>query len=237
MYHQVGPFQRVPSHRAVYCHHRRFARQMAYLKWAGYRVVDLAEGLAALRAGGLPPRAVCLTFDDGYRNFLDYAWPVLEHYRYPVTVFLVSGRIGGEADWLTAAGLAPAALLDAQDIRRLQRAGVRFGAHSRSHPRLTRLPDAALAEEVAGSKADLEALLDAPVEGFCYPSGDFDARVRAAVAAAGFRMALTCVRGDARVTDDPLALPRKAISFGDSLLGYGWKLARRKGPAVEKPRP
>jgi len=229
MYHQVGEFHNIDRHRALFCHHRRFARQMAWLDYLGYRVLDLEEAVAGL--GGeadLPARAVVLTFDDGYRNFEEYAFPVLQRHRFPATVFLVSGRTGGRADWLEADGLDCPPLLDAEAIRRLHRQGVRFGAHSVNHLRLTRLDDDRLAYEVERSRADLEAILDAPVLHFCYPAGDYDARVRQAVARAGYRTALTCNRGDALTDDDPLQLPRKAISFGDSLAGFGWKLVRRK---------
>lgn len=75
---------------------------------------------------------------------------------------------------------------------------------------------------------DLEQVLDESVLHFCYPAGDYDARVRQAVVQAGYRSALTCNRGVALGADAPLQLPRKAISFGDSVAGFGWKLFRSK---------
>jgi peptidoglycan/xylan/chitin deacetylase (PgdA/CDA1 family) len=229
MYHQVGDFHHIDRHRALFCHHRRFARQMAYLDNLGYRVLDLEEAVAGLSgATKLPARAVVLTFDDGYRNFEEYALPVLQRHGFPATVFLVSGRIGGRADWLEADGLDCPPLLDADAIRRLHRQGIRFGAHSVNHKHLTQLDDDHLRFEVEHSRAELETILDEPVKHFCYPAGDYDARVRRAVVDAGYRTALTCNRGDALAGDDPLQLPRKAISFGDSVAGFGWKLIRRK---------
>lgn len=84
-------------------------------------------------------------------------------------------------------------------VRAMSAAGVEFGAHSESHPILSRLPDdAELRREVAGSKARIEQELRSPVSHFCYPngrSGDFDQRVLEAVAAAGFRTAVTAESG------------------------------------------
>jgi hypothetical protein len=81
-------------------------------------------------------------------------------------------------------------------------------------------------------------MLDAPVEHFCYPYGSYDLRVLAAVAEAGYRSATTstCVRAPARPGDDPLALPRKAISFGDNLAGVAWKLHLKNSPKGPWPR-
>jgi len=65
-----------------------FAEQMAYLA-RHYDVISIAELLAAVREGSkLPPRALLITFDDAYANFGDCAWPILQQYRLPVTVFV-----------------------------------------------------------------------------------------------------------------------------------------------------
>jgi len=94
MYHQVGEFPPMRKHRANYCDHRRFAGQMAFLKGFGYRVLDLDQVLACVRGEqSIPPRAMALTFDDGYANFVSHALPVLRHYGFPATVFAISGQV------------------------------------------------------------------------------------------------------------------------------------------------
>ena len=200
---------------------------MAYLKLFGYKVLSLEEALAALysnaRLGG-KRHAVVLTFDDGYQNFADYALPVLKKYGYPATVFLVTGLLGKRAKWLADDGRYAPKLLDVEAVLELRNSNVTFGSHTMTHPRLTRLDDSALDQEIKGSKAYLESLLGQEVPYFCYPSGIYDDAVVAKVREAGYRAALTCDRGAATRLDDPLLLPRKAISFGDSLIGYFWKL-------------
>jgi peptidoglycan/xylan/chitin deacetylase (PgdA/CDA1 family) len=230
MYHQVGDFAPMKTHRAGYCHYRSFARQMASLRLLGYEVIGLDAAVAGLAGEApLPRRAVVLTFDDGYQNFHDYAWPVLRRYGFPATVFLVSGRIGDTTRWLAGDGRGDTPLMDAAHIRRLRGEGVLFGAHSVTHPRLSRVEPDQMRGEIQQSKHTLESLLEEPIDYFCYPYGDYDREVMTAVRNSGFRAALTCMRGDAVPGDDPLQLPRKAISFGDSLLGYFWKLeAKRK---------
>ena len=120
MYHQVGDFPPMKAHRSTYCHYKSFARQMAYLHWLGYKVIALEEALNGLFGGGtLPDRSVVLTFDDGYENFNEYAFPVLKRYGFPATVFLVSGLLGDKARWLEADGRLGARLMDVETIRAL----------------------------------------------------------------------------------------------------------------------
>ena len=90
-----------------------FREQMQYLKTNGYRVVSLADFIEFTRLGRqLPQRAVVLTFDDGYRSFKDYAYPVLKELGFTATLFIYTDWVGagrGSLSWndlreLTAAG-------------------------------------------------------------------------------------------------------------------------------------
>jgi peptidoglycan/xylan/chitin deacetylase (PgdA/CDA1 family) len=74
---------------------RGMAKQFRFLRRYA-NVVDLADAVASLRAGRrLPPRAVAITFDDGYRDNLDLAIPMLEEYGLPATFFLVPDFLSG----------------------------------------------------------------------------------------------------------------------------------------------
>ena len=234
MYHQVGEFDEPTTHRATYCDVGRFRRQMAWLRFWHYNVISLDAALAGLQGRApLPERSVVLTFDDGYRNFLDYAFPILQQYNFSSTVFLVSEYIDKEASWLLEDGHPAAPLLTRDEILMLRRQGVIFGAHTCSHQRLSTIERPRMVSEVQTSKEQLEALLGEEVPYFCYPYGDLDSEVVSAVRKAGFQAGLTCRRGDAVASDDPLLLPRKAISYGDTLPGFVWKLHRKKRKEVD----
>jgi len=239
MYHQVGDFESPAAHRSTYCHYRRFASQMAYLHRFGYQVLSMDQVLdCVLGRRPIPPRAVALTFDDGYENFYEYAWPELARYGFPAMVYLIADLIGGPAAWFAGDGRATPPLMDASRIRQLRNEGVDFGSHSASHVKLGEQDEARIREEVTRSKAVLEDLLGEEVGHFCYPYGSYDLRAVEAVAAAGYRCATTCVRAPANPGNDPLALPRKAISFGDTLPGVMWKLHMKhdpKGPWPSRP--
>jgi peptidoglycan/xylan/chitin deacetylase (PgdA/CDA1 family) len=232
MYHQVGRFAPMREHRANYCDAGRFARQMALLAGLGYRVLDLDTALDCL-AGRRPtqPRAAVLTFDDGYDNFAEHALPVLVRHGFPATVYAISGWIGRRAEWFAKdRGRPIPALMSGERLRSLAAAGVAVGSHTANHVKLAETPPAVQRRELADSKAALEDLLGEEVRHLCYPFGSFDRHSVTAAADTGYASAVTCLRGAATGADHPLALPRKAISYGDNLIGFWWKLGVKQAP-------
>jgi peptidoglycan/xylan/chitin deacetylase (PgdA/CDA1 family) len=101
------------------------------------------------------------------------------------------------------------------DVRLMWQAGVRFGAHTRTHPFLPAMTRESVLEEVAGSKEDMERALNAPCEGFAYPYGKSTREVRQCVLEAGFRLAFTLDRGAWTEACDRLSIPRMNMSEGN----------------------
>jgi peptidoglycan/xylan/chitin deacetylase (PgdA/CDA1 family) len=226
MYHQVGEFSRPAAHRSTYCHIRRFRAQMRYLKLAGIPVLSMDDAYAVLfEQRSFSGHGVVLTFDDGCQNFADFAWPVLKSYGFAASVYVVSALVGKPSEWFARDGREAPPIMTAETLRALHREGVNFGPHTLSHPRLSGLPREQMRHEIVESKRQMEEILGEPMQDFCYPYGDYDDAVVKTVREAGFRAALSCIRGSARPgEEDPMQLPRKAISYGDSLLGFCWKL-------------
>jgi hypothetical protein len=181
-----------------------FARHLAWLAAGGVRVVDL-EALATMPD---EPHAAALTFDDGFLNFATAAWPLLRDHGFPVTLFVVTRHAGGTNAWggRSAPGIPTLPLLDWDALGRLAEEGVRLGAHSRTHRDLTRVGDADLEDEVAGSAADLAARTGRRPGAFAYPYGRHDARVERA--AAPFACAVTTALRPVLSGDRAHALPR-----------------------------
>jgi peptidoglycan/xylan/chitin deacetylase (PgdA/CDA1 family) len=216
MYHNIGH----PSHgaglRSLYVRTEAFARQMRMLDILGFQGLSMSAAMPYLR-GEKTGRVAVITFDDGYLDTLENALPVLCAHGFSATSYVVSGHIGQYNVWDAAALNVRKPLMNAAQLREWQAAGMELGAHSRTHPHLPACTDAELHAEVAGSKADLEDLMGAPVTQFCYPYGDLDVRVVAAVRQAGFSAATTTQRGRARPGDDLLVLRRILVS-GSSFL-------------------
>jgi peptidoglycan/xylan/chitin deacetylase (PgdA/CDA1 family)/GT2 family glycosyltransferase len=207
-----------------------FRRQLALLERTGWRFVGPNEALRFLEGrGGLPRRPALLTFDDGYVDLASAALPILAERRAPAVAFAVSGRLGGSNEWDQKIGAGALPLLDAAGLREVAAAGVEIGAHSRTHPILTRVPDETLVPEVAGSAQDLAAAGLPRPRLFAYPHGVTDERVCRAVREAGFAAAFTVDAGCVRPGDDPYRLPRIEVLRNDSGLRLLLKmtLARR----------
>ncbi len=197
----------------------QFLRFIAWLAEWGYQSLTPMEWVAGKKL----PRHVILTFDDGYDDFYTEAFPVLERFGLSATVFVVVDRIGKSNNWDHKLGYRSRRLLTLQEIRELHRHGVAFGSHSLTHPFLTLLSDEDLRCEVSDSKSRLEDLLGSEVTCFAYPGGRVDPRVRAAVADAGYKTAMS-VRHGLNFSEDPLWMKRINVSENDSQLRFTLKV-------------
>lgn len=171
----------------------------------------MSEAMPYIR-GEKTGRVVAITFDDGYLDTLEHALPILNTFGFSATCYIVSSRIGQYNDWDAATLNVEKTLMTNKQILAWHAAGMEVGAHSRTHPRLTKCTDEALQTELSGSKIDLEAMTHTPVTQFCYPYGDYDERVANAVRSAGYSAATTTRRGRAKPGDDPIQLCRILVS-------------------------
>lgn len=204
MYHVVTAPKPGETYPDLWTPRERFAATMDLLKAKGYTGVTIDQVHRAWNGGeGLPRKPVVVTFDDGYLSQYTHAKPVLRRLGWPGVLYLKGESLG------------PGGLTVTQ-VRAMIAAGWEVGAHTISHPDLTTVDDAGLTREVDGSRRLLRRRLGVPVDAFCYPAGRNDARVRAAVEAAGFTTATTVEPGIATRRDDQFALPRIRVNGTDS---------------------
>lgn len=211
MYHNIGVPPVGARLRNLYVRAGAFSRQMFMLRLLGYKGLSMSAAMPYLR-GEKRGRVAVITFDDGYVDTLEQALPILQKHGFSATCYVISQRTGQYNDWDAASLNVRKFLMNDEQVRAWQAAGMEVGAHSRTHPRLTGCTDAELQDEIAGSKTDLEKLLGQPVTQFCYPYGDLDARVVAATRQAGFEAATTVQRGRARAGDNAMLLRRVLVS-------------------------
>jgi len=223
MYHSVAP-DGPPALARYRVSPAAFEAQLAYLREAGFRGVTPEEWRRAKqRWEPLPGRAVMLTFDDGYRDFADHAWPLLKRYGFGALVFLPTDHVGGTSRWDAARGGA-LELLDWETVRRLRDEGVEFGSHSASHALLAAASPAEVVREAAGSRAALCRELGAPPAAFAYPHGSENQAVQHLVGAAGYTFGFSCRPGRSRLDDPLLALSRIEVVGTDRLETFIAKL-------------
>ena len=158
---------------------------------------------------------IALSFDDGYRDNLSVAAPLLVELGIPFTVFVCTGAVAGRK----------AGLLAPEELRELAGLpGARIGSHSINHVRLTEVDDRRLDEELAGSKAYLEDLLGTGVDLLSYPHGAVDRRVRDAAEEAGYCIGATSRFDINQLERDPLLLCRTDIWADDDIAVFEQKL-------------
>src|SRR5262245_15306544 len=169
----------------------------AHLDWVAsqdVRVVGLEDGDLLTAAGG--PR-VAFTFDDGYRSVADAAWPELKARGWPGIVYAVSGYLGGDMrfPWDRSSDKRSSRLVNTTLLRELSDDGMTVGSHSGTHRYLPGLPPDEVCTEVRESKQRLEDVTGRAVTSFSYPMGGWNRGLREAVAGAGYRTAVTVLRG------------------------------------------
>lgn len=196
----------------------------AQMEW----LASHAEVISLGQAAGLAP-GVAITFDDGYRDNLLYAAPILDELGFPATVFVVAGRVGGMLDHDTDP--VTAALLTWDEVRELESIGLTIGAHTLSHRRLSGLPEEEQRREIGGCVEVLEKELGHSISAFAYPFGsamDYTELTKRLVRESGFAFALSNRYGPNRPgTADPWALRRIWVDATDTLATFEAKVNGR----------
>ena len=198
-----------------------FAWQMRWLARGGYRVVSLGSYVRDRREHRLTPgRSVIITFDDGYADNGAVAGPILATQRFGATIFLVTDRVGDANRWDAEGALAGRPILSWDEIRELERAGLEFAPHGRTHRAMTGLSDEELSDEIGGAWETLKQEVANPVPVLAFPFGLHDPSARKASERMGLIAACSATPGRATLRTPLDALPRFEIEGTTSRLGF-----------------
>ena len=192
-----------------------FADQMHHLAANGYQAIglgDLAEHLIGRKA--LPARPIIITFDDGYDDNYDSAYPILRRHGFTATFFIIADLVGqaGYMSW--------------GQIAEMSANGMSLEAHGRSHRDLARSDERETMWQIAGSKTILEAKLGRPVRFYAYPSGGYRPETIAILRAHGFVAAVSTAYGATHTASDLFELSRIRIRGADTLQHFSVKLTQ-----------
>ncbi len=194
----------------------QFETHLAYLRQAGYETISMKQLAFALSGlTDLPPKPIILTFDDGYRDNYEYAFPTLRKYGYSATFFIFTQPI------------------DTQNINyiswdmviEMDRAGMEFGSHSYSHPDMSGRGIDFLVFETLASKEAIEERTGEPVRFFAYPSGQYDNLTSDVIKSANFWGAVTTQWGATQSYDDRFEMTRVRINGTDTAADLAQKLS------------
>ncbi|RWQ65157.1 MAG: glycosyltransferase [Mesorhizobium sp.] len=194
-----------------------FASQMAWLRSNGFHAIG-SEQLEEFIANRRPfvGRPVLVTFDDGFQNFADHAWPILRANDLTAEVFLVTDLVGESAQWDAYTG-PPTQLMDAGTVRRLSAEGAFFGSHLATHRAIDGLSSSDLAAELLRSRVFIERWTGRPTTAFAAPFSVADRRLGRLAKECGYRIGFGRRHGPADLDCDPIDLPRIEIRGDRSL--------------------
>jgi len=212
MYHKVNDTPDNPTTVST----AAFDEQLAQLQELGFRVVDLDAVIDHYTLGHpLPPKALLITFDDGYRDTLENALPVLQKHGFPAVIFVPVAYMDDHQPlpherYLVEQGVRNPTL-DWGLLRELDRGGVRVESHGIAHRPLAEMGLDEAVREIAVSKLVLEERLERSVQAYAYVKGS-KAHFRpvhvSLVQQAGYDVAFTSVSGSNDEDTDPLRLRR-----------------------------
>lgn len=226
-----------------------FARQMAWLKDAGYVGVPLADAVAA-RAGRLSGqaggrggawksyKAFTLTFDHGYADNFRNVFPILRESRTPAHFFLVTAPI--DSGELLALPGNPNTdpkrdrLMNWDEAMQLKEAGMGIGSMSARHVDLTTLEAAAAREEIEGARDAIRGFLGDDPDYFSYPFAKLNPALKEIVKDAGFRGGVYTPAGRTGGMDR-YSLRRIEITPGLSEKAFAFKVSEQADALRENP--
>jgi peptidoglycan/xylan/chitin deacetylase (PgdA/CDA1 family) len=228
MYHSVGSHAGLNrAERKFTVKPRDFERQMELLKKKGYTTITFAElDQLAISAAPLDKKYVMITFDDGYADNFEHAFPILREFDFKGVFFIVTELVGGWNMWDLHKGFKKKALLNRNEMIVMKKHGMEFQPHSTMHGDLSMLESGQIKKEVKCCAGLLKTtMLNDDVLAFAYPFGRYNDEVMNALKRCGIKYGVTLKRAIAKPgKHDNLSLPRLLVHGEHGLFDFLFRL-------------
>lgn len=215
MYHSIGDNEAFFTVRET-----EFERQMRFISRGGYKAMLLKDAIQAIKNGKNMKNVVAITFDDGYRDNYLKAFPILNKYNLPATIFVVTGKIG---ESMTNSEGVTIEILDPEQIREMINRGIDFECHTSSHKEMTSCTESELDIEIQESKDFLKESFGCESKIFAYPRGKYDTGTINYLKSHDWDAAVTVKRGfvsTSMITNKPFELNRNSIDSKTTFLQF-----------------
>lgn len=199
MYHRFGEVG-LPSTNTTL---EQFETHLNELASGPYQVLPLIDITTAILNGeDLPDYAVAITVDDAFLSLYETAWPKLQEYGFPFTVFVATDAIDldlrGYVSW--------------DQLREMQEAGVDFGSQTHTHPHMHLLDVETARQEIITSNERFVEELGMTPQLFAYPYGEYNPEIRDMISTIGFIAAFGQHSGIMHASHHPFEFPRFAFN-------------------------
>jgi len=203
MYHSIDIPNKNANLKSLFVKPLEFKKQMLTLKLLGYKFSTLEN---------LSKKSVILTFDDGFKNFIENAYPILKKLKATAYIFIPVSFIGKYNVWDYKKLNVKIPVMNWSDLQFLVKEGFIIGSHTMTHPFLTKIPLKDAKREIEFSKKFLEDNLGIEINTFCYPYGDYNKKIVSLVKNAGYKYAFTTKKGNLNFLENPFEINRVFIS-------------------------
>jgi len=183
----------------------QFREQMRYLYLENYQVIDFDRLYELLNERGPTPfkqlhsKFILISFDDGWKDNYEYAFPILKSFGFTATFFVVTGKIGSRE------------FMSWNELAEMQEQGMQIESHTHSHYPLELLTDSKIQWELEHSKAVLEDHLNKRVKFVSFPHGSYTQKVISAAKYNRYGACGTSNPGYVKPSSLPYTLPRIMI--------------------------
>ncbi|MEA3346656.1 MAG: polysaccharide deacetylase family protein [Candidatus Auribacterota bacterium] len=204
-----------------------FEKQLKYLRGKGYKSItlqDLKQYIEGKKIFEYKP--VVITFDDGYRNNIKNASPILRKYGFSAVFFIAAVYIGGESLWDAAEENDAKSMMDWDEIKTLVKDGFEIASHTVTHADLVKIDKGFLLKELTESKKMLEGELNIKINAVSYPYGHYNNEVIKAVKLAGYEMGIATLHGLNRKGENPFVIKRVLIRGYDCWFDFLLNITR-----------
>lgn len=215
MYHKVlqddEPLQR-EIEPGMYVKKSSFEKQMKFIQ-NKFTVAELTSCFLNSK-NSFKDKFCVVTFDDGWQDNFEVAYPILKKYNIPATIFLVPKFIESneltsidtvitisyrmrrqKKDILNKKSLNSKPYLSWDELQLMKENGIHFGAHGLTHAILTKISQHEVEQEIDHSKKILERKLNCQINTFCYPNGEYNRSIIKILKENNYILAVTTVEG------------------------------------------
>lgn len=228
MYHRIIKDESEKGVHGTYVAVKQFEEQIRYLKKKGYETVtfkDLLNNRYKQRFDK-NKKWIMLTFDDGYKDNYENAFPILKKYKFKGIIYILDGIEYNKWDVDNSGNPEKKfALMNQNELLEMQKYGIEFGGHTSTHPRLAKLPTDKVKTEIINSKSNIEKLIGKELLSFAYPYGSLNEEVKNVPQEAGYKFAVATDSGSIVFSDDLFEIRRIGIFPTNNLFNFKRKVS------------
>lgn len=228
MYHRVIKDESEKGVHGTYVTVEQFEEQMKYLKKKGYETVtfkDLLNNRYKQRFDK-DKKWIMLTFDDGYKDNYENAFPILKKYQFKGIIYILDGIEYNKWDVDNPGNPEKRfTLMNQDELLEMQNYGIEFGGHTSTHPRLAELSTEQVKSEIINSKSNIEKIIGKELLSFAYPYGSLNEEVKKIPQEAGYKFAVATDSGSIVFSDDLFEIRRIGIFPTNNLFNFKRKVS------------